>query len=83
MNKSLQQQKIGLDDWACDQEVEYTLVAKVNDQVAYTNTASSLDEIEENLAQAEAEVAHLLHDQYIDSIYPEYWSNDDGFLGDV
>lgn len=76
MNK-LQHQLIGIDDWMADQDVEYTLVAKVNDQVAFKLESADLDVIEGELLHAEEEVAKLMHDQYIDATYPEYWSNDD------
>ena len=64
-------QKIGFDDWACDQEIEYTLVAKVNGEVAYKRTTADLDIIESELIHAEEEVAKMLNDQYYD-LEPDY-----------
>lgn len=77
MNNMLQKSQIGIDDWSADQDIEYTLVAKVNDQVAFKLTSADLDVIEGELLHAEEEVAKLLNDQYIDATCPEYWSNDD------
>ena len=77
MKNILQQTKIGIDDWAADQDIEYTLVAKVNDVVAYKKTTADLDIIESELLHAEEQVAQLLNDQYIDATCPEYWSNND------
>jgi hypothetical protein len=77
MNTHQQIQKIGIDDWSADQDIEYTLVAKVNDQVAFELSSADLDIIEGELIHAEEEVAKLLNDQYIDATCPEYWSNED------
>jgi hypothetical protein len=77
MNTHQQIQTIGIDDWSADQDIEYTLVAKVNDQVAFKIESADLDVIEGELLHAEEEVAKLLNDQYIDATYPEYWCNDD------
>jgi hypothetical protein len=60
-------QKIGFDDWACDQEIEYTLVAKVNGEVAYKRTTADLDIIESELVHAEEETIKLLNDQYYEN----------------
>lgn len=60
-------QKIGFDDWACDQEIEYTLVAKVNGEVAYKRTTADLDIIESELIHAEEETIKLLNDQYYEN----------------
>jgi len=76
--KQLQPQTIGLDDWASDQDVEYILIAKVNDQVAFKTTSYDPDTIVDEMRHAEEEVAKLLNDQYQDASYPEYWSNYDG-----
>lgn len=77
MNNMLEKIKVGIDDWSADQDIEYTLVAKVNDQVAFKLSTADLDVIEGELIHAEEEVAKLLNDQYIDATCPEYWSNDD------
>lgn len=77
MNTHQQIKKIGIDDWACDQDIEYTLVAKVNDQEAFRLSSADLDVIEGELIHAEEEVAKLLNDQYIDAMCPEYWANED------
>jgi hypothetical protein len=61
----------GFDDWACDQEVEYTLVAKVNDQVAFKASSADIDTIVGQANKAEYAVAELLNDQYQD-ILPDY-----------
>lgn len=60
------------DDWAADQEVEYVLIAKVNDEVAYKRTTADLDIIESELVHAEEQVGQLLNDQYIDATTPDY-----------
>lgn len=84
MKHFLQTKDIGIDDWACDQDIEYTLVAKVNDVVAYKLSTADLDLIESELIHAEEEVAKLMNDQFIDATAPpEYWANEDRFLGDV
>jgi len=62
----------GQDDWICDQEVEYTLVAKVNGEVAYKLTTSDSEIIESDLLHAEEQVAQLLNEQYIDAMIPDY-----------
>jgi hypothetical protein len=62
----------GQDDWICDQEVEYTLVAKVNGEVAYKMTTSDSEIIESDLLHAEEQVAQLLNEQYIDAMTPDY-----------
>lgn len=78
MENITQTKRIGIDDWACDQEVEYTLVAKVNGEVACRISSADLDVIEGQLIHAEEEVAKLMNDQYIDATMPpEYWSNED------
>jgi hypothetical protein len=63
---------LGIDDWMCDQDIEYTLVAKVNGEVAYKRTTADLDIIESELIHAEEEVAKLLNDQYVDVKTPDY-----------
>lgn len=63
---------LGIDDWMCDQDIEYTLVAKVNGEVAYKRTTADLDIIESELIHAEEQVAKLLNDQYVDACTPDY-----------
>lgn len=77
MKNILQQAKIGIDDWSADQDVEYILIAKVNDQLAYKTVSYDPDTIIDDVRYAEEQVAQLLNDQYIDATCPEYWSNDD------
>jgi hypothetical protein len=77
MKNILQNQKIGIDDWSADQDVEYILIAKVNDQLAYKTVSYDPDTIIDDVRYAEEQVAQLLNDQYIDATCPEYWSNDD------
>lgn len=84
MENILQTKKVGLDDWACDQDIEYTLIAKVNDEVAYKLSSADLDVIEGDLIHAEEEVAKLLNDQYIDATTPpDYWAKEDRFLDEL
>jgi|GEM_PF-5727489 len=63
---------LGFDDWVCDQDIEYTLVAKVNDEVAYSRTTSDLDIIESELVHVEEQVVQLLNDQHVDATTPDY-----------
>ena len=63
---------LGIDDWMCDQDIEYTLVAKVNGEVAYKRTTADLDIIESEIIHAEEEVAKLLNEQYVDATIPDY-----------
>lgn len=78
MKNMVQQNKIGIDDWASDQDIEYILIAKVNDQLAYKTVSYDPETIIGDVKYAEAQVAELLNDQYEDAMYPEYWANDDG-----
>ena len=61
--------KIGFDDWISDQDVEYVLVAKVNDEVAYRRITSDIGNIEKDLEHAEEQVMQLLESQYVDGNY--------------
>lgn len=61
--------KIGFDDWISDQDVEYVLVAKVNDEVAYRRITSDIGNIEKDLEHAEEQVMQLLEGQYVDGNY--------------
>jgi len=61
--------KIGFDDWISDQDVEYFLVAKVNDEVAYRRITSDIGNIEKDLGHAEEQVMQLLESQYVDDNY--------------
>lgn len=62
-------QTIGFDDWISDQDVEYTLVAKVNDEVAYRRITSDIGNIGSDLGHAEEQVMQLLESQYVDGNY--------------
>jgi len=61
---------VGFDDWAADQEVEYTLIAKVNDEVAYKQDFGQSDDLIGQVRHAEEQVAQLLNEQYSEP--PEY-----------
>jgi len=61
--------KIGFDDWISDQDVEYVLVAKVNDEVAYRRITSDIGNIGKDLEHAEEQVMQLLESQYVDDNY--------------
>lgn len=61
--------KIGFDDWISDQDVEYVLVAKVNDEVAYRRITSDIGNISKDLEHAEEQVMQLLESQYVDGNY--------------
>lgn len=61
--------KIGFDDWISDQDIEYVLVAKVNDEVAYRRITSDIGNIEGDLGHAEEQVMQLLESQYADDNY--------------
>ncbi len=62
---------VGFDDWASDQEVEYTLVAKVNGEVAYKQDFGQSDDLVGQVRHAEEQTAQLLDSQYAD-LAPEY-----------
>ncbi len=61
-------QTIGFDDWACDQDVRYELVAYVNDQVAYKIDEPDINTIIQEANHAEEAVAELMNDQYNDEV---------------
>jgi len=77
--------KDGIDDWSADQDVEYILVAKVNDVVAFRLETSDPETLIGQVRHAEEQVAELLNDQYIEATTPDYdaWAEDERMLNGV
>ena len=75
----------GMDDWMSDQDVKYTLVAKVNDVVAYSLETSDPEVVVGQVRHAEEQVAMLLNDQYVEATTPDYdaWAEDERMLNGV
>lgn len=51
-------------DWVNEQEVEYTIVIKLNDDIIYTETRSTGDSACEAIGRAENYVASRLNQEY-------------------
>lgn len=63
-------QRKAFDEWALDQDVEYTLVATVNGEVVARSTSVDVNDVVSESENIEEKVAQYLNDEYNDE--PDY-----------